>query len=182
VLVRQVGRRPRVAPQKTVAEFLELGGITHYAGQEDPTYRCRVLLARIVKPDEAVRRALNLGRQDTVFCLERLRSSHGSIFGYEKTWINRTLCPGIERHDFSRESLYRVFRGRYNLAPSHSQGIIDVMVAGRDHAELLGVKKGTALLCVHRTVYAARNRPLQVNHEIYRGDRYRFAYKAGHTI
>jgi len=180
VLIREMGKRPRVAPKKMVADFLELGGMTHYTARDDFTYFCRVLQARYISPDETVRHALGLNRRAKVFCLERLRSTQGAIFSYEKTWINRKFCPSIDRHDFSRESLYTVFHKDYGLVPSHSQGLIDVAVAGAAHARLLMVRETTPLLCVHRTIFTAKNQPLQVNLEIYRGDKYSFAYKAGH--
>ncbi len=179
ILVREQGKRPRVAPAKAVCHFLELSGISHYVHLGLGHYHCRVLASEYRRLPDSVAGALQARKGGTAFFLERLRSLDHLNFGYEAAWINKKLCPGLDRFDFSAESLYHVLQEVYHITPSYSDGVIDVLVAGARHVALLGVNEGTPLLKVERTVFSADDIPVQVNYEIYRGDRFRFAYKAG---
>jgi len=178
VLIREKGKRPRLAKPKKAANFLELAGISKYIDHNDSGYSCEVLLAEFEKAGAQVTRSLKMRKNSLVFVLERLRSTEGIIFGWEKTWMNKNLFAGIERHDFSSESLYSVLKHDYGIMPSYSEGVIDVLVADSTYAKLFKIKEGVPLLSVHRTVSTNDGRPIQVNHEIYRGDYYSFAFKA----
>jgi len=67
----------------------------------------------------------------------------------------------------------------YGIVPSYSDGVIDVLVADSTYAKLFKIREGTPLLSVHRAVYERHGRAIQVNHEIYRGDRHSFSFTAG---
>jgi GntR family transcriptional regulator len=181
ILIREQGKRSRVAPAKAICQFLELSGISHYVHLGLGHYHCRVLAAEYRGLPDVVAGALQVRKGGTGFFLERLRSLDHLNFGYETTWINKKLCPGLDRYDFSAESLYHVLKEIYHITPSYSDGVIDVLVAGAEQAALLGLNEGTPLLKVERTVFSSDDIPFQVNYEIYRGDRFRFAYKAGHA-
>ena len=179
VLIREKGKRPRVAKPKMVTHFLELAGISQYIDHGDVKYICDVLQAQYEKASLKVASSLEIRQNSLVFVLERLRLTGDIIFGWEKTWMNKRLLKGIERHDFSHESLYRVLKHDYGIAPSYSEGVIDVLIADSKHAKLFKTREGTPLLSVHRTVYAKQGQAIQVNHEIYRGDCHSFAFTVG---
>jgi GntR family transcriptional regulator len=178
VLVREKGKRPRVARPKIVAHFLELAGISQYVDHGNGKYVCHVLKAGCEMPTSEITQLLKIPKNRIVFVLERLRSDGDIIFGWEKTWMDKKLLAGIERYDFSRESLYHVLKHDYGIVPSYAEGVIDVLVADSVHAKIFKVREGTPLVSVHRTVSTEDDRPIQVNHEMYRGDCYSFAFKA----
>jgi GntR family transcriptional regulator len=178
MLIREKGKRPRVAKPKTVAHFLELAGISQYIEHGDSRYVCKVLNAKCEHATSEIAQLLRIRKSGMVFVLERLRSDGDIIFGWERTWMNTRLFAGIDRYDFSRESLYHVLKHDYGIVPSYAEGVIDVLVADSTSAKIFGVREGTPLVSVHRTVSTEDSRPIQVNHEIYRGDCYSFAFKA----
>lgn len=179
VLVREKGKRPRVAKPKMLSHFLELAGISKYIDHGDGRYVCEVLQAEYEKCAPEIAKSLGIRPNSLVFVLERLRLAEEVIFGWEKTWMNKRLLKGIEKCDFSNESLYHVLKHEYGIIPSYSDGVIDVLVADSVHAKLFKVREGTPLLSVHRTVYEEQGRAIQVNHEIYRGDCHSFAFTLG---
>lgn len=182
LLIREQGKRPRVAKAKCVTHFLELGGITHYLDHTGQKYRREVLLAENMVPSEEISRILKVRKGCPVFVLERIRSIDDEKLGWEKTWMNRNLCPGIDKYDFNRDSLYTILSCKYGIVPDHADGTIDVIVANEEHSRLLNLKEGAPLLSVQRTVYDKEGTPLQFNHEIYRGDRYSFAFSVQNRI
>jgi len=179
VMVREKGKRPRVAMPKMRSQFLDLGGITHYLRRDDSSYKCDVLMAECIPCPKETAELLRIRSQSQVFVLERLRSTQGELFGWEKTWINRSLCPKIDEYDFSCESLYRIFRDVYNIQPSYAEGVLEVLIAERSLAKLFQIREGTPLFSARRTIFTKTHQPIQVNHEIYRGDRYSFDIKVG---
>lgn len=178
VLIREKGKRPRVAKPKTIAHFLELAGISQYVEHGNSGYVCKVLNAKCEYATSEIAQLLRIRKNSMVFVLERLRSDGDIIFGWEKTWMNKRLLAGIDRYDFSQESLYHVLKHDYGIIPSYAEGVIDVLVADSTKAKIFGIREGTPLVSVHRTVSTEDTRPIQVNHEIYRGDCYSFAFKA----
>ena len=112
-------------------------------------------------------------------CPGKVTVNSGELFGWEKTWINRSLCPKIDEYDFSCESLYRIFRDVYNIQPSYAEGVLEVLIAERSLAKLFQIREGTPLFSARRTIFTKTHQPIQVNHEIYRGDRYSFDIKVG---
>ena len=179
VLIREKGKWPRVAKPKILSHFLELAGISQYIDHGDGSYVCNVLQAEYKKATPKIARSLEIRQNSLVFVLERLRLAEDIIFGWEKTWMNKRLLKGIERHDFSHESLYHVLKHDFSIVPLYSEGVIDVLVADSTYAKLFKTREGTPLLSVHRTVYEKQERAVQVNHEIYRGDCHSFAFTAG---
>jgi len=182
VLIREKGKRPRVAKPKTIVHFLELAGISQYIEHGNSRYACRVLNAKYELTTSEIAQLLRIQKNRMVFVLERLRSEGDIVFGWEKTWMNKQFFSGIDRYDFSRESLYHVLKHDYGIVPSYAEGVIDVLVADSINAKIFGIREGTPLVSVHRTVSTEDSRPIQVNHEIYRGDCYSFAFKASNKI
>jgi len=179
VLIREKGKRPRVAKPKMLSHFLDLAGISQYIDHSDGKYICNVLQAEYEKATLKIARSLEIRQNSLVFVLERLRLTGDIIFGWEKTWMNKRVLKGIERHDFSHESLYSVLRHDYGIIPSYSEGVVDVLVADSTYAKLFKVREGTPLLSINRTVYEGQGRAIQINHEIYRGDCHSFAFTVG---
>ena len=48
-----------------------------------------------------------------VLLLSRVRLADGSPLAVENAYLPPALCPGLLRHDFTRESLYRVLEQEY---------------------------------------------------------------------
>ena len=93
MLFREKGKRPRVAKPKVVTQFLELAGITHYVGGRKENYICRVLQSELLSASAEIAKELKIHKNSRVFVLERRRSINGEVFGWEKTFISRRLCP-----------------------------------------------------------------------------------------
>lgn len=176
ILLREKGKRPRVAEPKEIVHFLNLGGISHYIKRDNDHYFCDVVQSSYQCTSYEVAEKLKIRKNSRVFVLERLRSSQDVIFGWEKTWMNKKLFPKIDKYDFSKESLYRVLKDKYNVIPSYSEGVIDVIIADTPLAKKFRIREGAPLLSVHRTVYLKDGQPMQLNHEIYRGDCQSFAF------
>jgi GntR family transcriptional regulator len=172
---RQQGRGTWVAPAKTVEAFLfGFGGMSNYFAQKGRRVSTRLLEATLAEADDATRQALRLAPRSRVFHLVRLRLVEQAAILYEKCRIPSKLVPGIEKHDFSRESLYDVLREDYDLVPDIADETLEVLLANHTNAVLLDVPEGTPLLGVARVVYTKDGTPIHANDELFRADSFKF--------
>ncbi len=70
----------------------------------------------------------------------------------EETYVDPGLFPGIDRHDFARESLSRVVRDRYYAVPISCRQTFRVAF-DKTRSALLGLSPARPLLEVSRTIH-----------------------------
>ena len=77
-----------------------------------------------------------------VLALIRVASIDGEKAAIENVLVNARGCDGIERHDYSVESLYGVLQDDYGIIADHGSEKIDVTSLDEDEAGLLGCPVG----------------------------------------
>lgn len=87
----------------------------------------------------------------SVLHFRRLVLVDGNPGCLQDSWISLVRCPGLERHDFSRASLYQVLRSEYGLDAHHNMVQVSVGRASDEEGRLLGVEEGTPLLRMEGT-------------------------------
>ncbi len=80
----------------------------------------------------------------------------------------------LNRHDFSRESLYRVLREEYNLRLTYAQQTIEAVIAGEVEQDVLEAGPCTPVLNIIRVTFNENDQPIEYVRSAYRGDRYKF--------
>ncbi len=118
---------------------------------------------------------LSLTPGDPVFFLKRVRTADGRPSSIETGWIDHGRFPGIEAHDYARESLYEVLERDYGVRISHGEERISVTRVREDEAPLLGLAPGDAALYFLAVEKDAEGRPVEFGRHIIRADRYHFA-------
>ncbi len=93
-----------------------------------------------VMPGRRATRILRLGRVEGVPVL------------VERLWLDDEVFPGLHRLDLAAQPLSQLVEERYHRRPSGGTQRLSAQVVGGDDATLLGVKAGTALLVVERTL------------------------------
>lgn len=86
----------------------------------------------------------------STFHLKRVRLADNKPVLVEDTYIPYFLCPGIENHNFDKNSLYEVLKNTYNLIPySASESLQGILIPKYER---------TLLQCEHNTVGYKINR------------------------
>jgi len=112
------------------------------------------------------------GREAYFFSRLSLHGSEPVLI--EETYLDPGLFPGLERYDFTRESLSRVVRDRYYAVPVSFRQAFRV-AHNRTRAALLGLPASSPLLEVDRTINFAE-RPAAIFSLLHcRTDRFTFA-------
>ena len=99
---------------------------------------------------EPIRAVLGLKAPDfRTFHLERVRCANDDPVLIERTYIPYFLCEGIERYDFSRQSLYRVLTEQYSLQHYRASEVIEASLISKEESKLLNCSARSA--CYHIT-------------------------------
>jgi GntR family transcriptional regulator len=70
-------------------------------------------------------------------------------------------------------SLMDILTDQYGIAPARAVERIELVLASREEAGMLGVKAGAPLLSVERTAWARTGSPFEYSVDLFRGDRTR---------
>jgi GntR family transcriptional regulator len=110
-----------------------------------------------------------------VVCLVRLRLADDIPMAIERSQVVAALCPGIlERHDFSRESLYDVLLHEYGIQLIRAEQSIEARRATSDESRLLDILPGDPILDMSRITYDSSGEPIEYAKSAYCGARYKF--------
>jgi GntR family transcriptional regulator len=133
------------------------------------------LLQQSVRPatlDEADLLTIAPGAQ--IFELERLRLLDGHPVAIDRSRIPLVRCPSLAETDFTVASLYETLSSTTGAVPSFADYTVEAVAAPAEQARLLDLPEGGPVLAIGARTYDQAQRPLELGHMIYRGDRYRF--------
>jgi GntR family transcriptional regulator len=132
----------------------------------------RVLSARIRPAGPAARAALQLGPDDQVHEIRRIRLADGRPIALEHSLFPAARFPGMLDGRLDG-SLYELLEVSYGLRPHRARESLEPVTAGAREAEALEVDPGAPLMLVERTAYARSGEPLEFARDLFRGDRTR---------
>jgi GntR family transcriptional regulator len=134
----------------------------------------RVLQFKEMLPDPETCTQLRIGTQEPVYLLKRLRLANDEPVAVETAYLPCRLCPGLIHEDLGSNSLYAILREKYQLVPTWGDAEIEVIVAKKELALLLGLKMGQPLLAIRRVAFSANYDAIETVYSVYRGDRFTF--------
>jgi GntR family transcriptional regulator len=132
----------------------------------------RLLSLERTLPTESVRAFFELGENQKVYEISRLRLKDGEPLAVELARIPERLCPGLERFDLAKNSLYQILEESYGL---RLEKCIEEITAESPTAQLrklLVLPRQAAVLAVHRKTFADDGRAVEFTRSTYRGDQY----------
>ncbi len=173
-LTRTQGRGTFVAYPRIEQRLSRLTGFTqdmHARGQRPGA---QVLQLESVPALPSIARALQLKVGDPVILLKRLRLADGEPLAVETAHLPDRVCHGLLKEKLEGKSLYDFLRKNYNIHPARAEQQLEAVACPPVEANLLGVRKGSPVLHIHRTTYGHDGRPFEIVESFYRGDKYVF--------
>lgn len=107
--------------------------------------------------------------------LERLRLGDSEPICHQISTILSERCPGLEKYDFTNQSLYEILATRYHLVIHRIDHVVRAVAADGYRADLLEVEEGTPLLFVGTITYLDNGEPIEHTSSYYRADRYEYS-------
>jgi GntR family transcriptional regulator len=115
---------------------------------------------------------LGLSTGALVYVITRVRLADGLPVAIQEAHIPALLFPGLERHDFRRESLYGVFEHGYGVKPANATETYKASKVAEAEAELLQVEPGSPAFRAERLTSDSSGRRIELTESVIRGDRY----------
>jgi len=134
----------------------------------------RVLNFKREHPDFFHANNLKISVDDWVYKLERVRMADGDSIAYQTVFVPENLCPGLEKYDFAKDSLYDAIEKDYGHVLSWQKTTVIPIVADEKIAKVLGIPVEIPLLQTESVSYLAGGTPIESNVNIYLSERYEF--------
>jgi GntR family transcriptional regulator len=111
--------------------------------------------------------------------IARLRLGDGEPLALERVFLPAAYVPAIEKHDFSRESLYQVLREEYGIVVASARQTIEAALPTPEEQEGLGIAKTAPVLRISRLTSDTEGRVIEHVRSAYRGDRFQLSVALG---
>jgi len=128
------------------------------------------ITASAAEPEVAEK--LQIGSDEALFAITRLRLADGIPVILEKRWVPTSVFPGLNRQEL-RGSFYELCRNRYGLRVSESDQIIRAVSLRIKEAKILQTPSGSPAFLVSAVGYSV-NKATWWEKTLYRGDSYEF--------
>lgn len=177
VLYNRVGSGTFVAPEKLVCNLQDLRPFSEVAQSAGRTQKNRVIAAHVQECTKQLSQKLQRPLGHKVFQLIRLRYVDDNPVLLETSYVDAERCPGIELHDFAKESLYNVMESVYGMTMRGSRGAekLGVTYASEEEAKLLGIREGDAVIYRSGVVSDGDGVPTEYFKSVARSEFIRFA-------
>ena len=141
LIIRYRGKGSFIADPKMKRPLNYLYNFTENMRELGVTPNSLIIKASVETSEDIIRQRLSLpASQMKVFHLLRLRCANDEPILLEDTYIPYYLCEGIEKTDFSTNSLYQTLSGKYALNLYHATETIEAISISQTDARYLACK------------------------------------------
>jgi GntR family transcriptional regulator len=173
-LYRVHGKGTFVSKPRVEKSFAPLTGFVEDMRAKGFVPGSKVLSFTEIVPNLKIRSILELDASEHVFEIIRLRYANAEPIVIQKAYVPSRFCPTLLEDDLESNSLYEILAKKYGLVLFKASQRMEAISATKEHAELLGIKRGKPLLFVKRTSSLENKIPVEYVEIWYRGDRYAF--------
>jgi len=128
-------------------------------------------------PGEDARQALELGPEEQVLHIERLRLTDDTPLSYVNNYFPAAIGEKLMKLDLDAKPLLVILEDDLGIEVGEALQTVEATVAEVDVAKLLETRVGDPLLKVKRTVYDVQHRPVEYVSVLYRADKYSFSVR-----
>ena len=122
----------------------------------------KVLSTNQAKPTKTEKAALNLGPEDDVFRIERIRSLSGQPILIETITLPAGRFPDFDHLTIIPNNVYRLYSERWGITIGSAEERLKAIAASARDAVKLGCGKGEPLLLISRVARDLENRPVEL--------------------
>lgn len=137
----------------------------------------KVVGSEIIPADKKRQSRLSLAEGDRVFRLKRIYYADGEPLNYTTVYLPYKLFPGVESHDFSLNSLYKVLEEEYGVKITRAERTLEAVLAYEEVQEYLNIRSGVPLIlfrCITYGEIKGKEYPVETFKCYYRSDRFKF--------
>jgi GntR family transcriptional regulator len=169
-IAREPGRGTFVARPR-MARHLSISSFTEQMRQQGRVPGSRVVEFRRIRSGARQARQLRLPVGDPIVRFTRLRLADEEPIGLETTCVSAALVPGLKESDL-RGSWYELLGAAYGIRIARGTSLLEPALITERQAALLETAPGRPAFRIETTTFAAGGAVIDVEVDIYRGDRY----------
>lgn len=174
VLESRRGSGTYVCPPKLINIFQETYNFSDAARAAGLEPASRLIFARNAEVDAELAPKIDVPVGTPLFEMQRVRLAGGLPVSLETAYVNRTLCPGIEEHDFCTESLYEVLRNEYGVRVEHGTERLSITRVTAEETSLLQIEEASPAFFVRALERSSDMTPVEYVKSIINPGRFRF--------
>jgi GntR family transcriptional regulator len=133
-----------------------------------------VVSLNVVPMPEVVAKLYDAKIDAMAVCLYRKRCADGAPILRVKTYLPVKQCAFVLGHNFAAESLYEVLSTHEDTKIYRVSKVCEAIAAGREDAEILGVKRGSPIHFFTTIGYNVSGEVIEYSLSYFRGDQHRF--------
>lgn len=150
----------------------------YFAQQKNRIFTSHTISLEIKQAPEHVAGILQLDEERRAYQLCRVRYLDGVPAICETTWLSAARIQGLERFDFSNESLFEILAAEYGICAYSGKQRLDIVYADENESALLQVPVMTPLFSLNGVTNDDYNTPVEVFFASIRSDQIGFACEA----
>jgi len=129
-------------------------------------------------PTREIREYLRLPIGETIHRIKRLRLASNRPVVIETVHLPSSLCPNLIDRDLGNKSLWGIMTSDYGVKLTYAEINLRLTALDEQQASLLDVPSGSPALFLTRLTFDDAKQPIELDHEIYRGDSTEFHIRA----
>jgi GntR family transcriptional regulator len=174
LLYRERGKGTFVAKKKEKHPLHTLLSFTEDIERRGLSVETKIISFERKLATKKIQHDLQLGTEQEVFEITRLRSVDGEPYAIETAYLSAILCEGLSAAKLENNSLYKILDSQFDLQVEYANQTIEPVLVNDYESQILQVKQKTLALLFSRLTYGKQNIPIEVTKAIYRSDRYKF--------
>jgi GntR family transcriptional regulator len=181
LIERQQGRGTFVAQRKTrKRKFAEA---THLTGSLDELIEMgsdtpvKMLEFNRIEANKQEAELLQVKTGSPIYVLKRLRMQEGKPYGLIFNYLPEEIGDQLTEEQLNSGKILRTIESKFGFHLDEARQEIKAELADPYVASLLGVRVGSALLSIERTVFTDEGKPVEFVHTLYRSDLYGFSVR-----
>lgn len=134
----------------------------------------QILDLALVHLDGRIADRLGVPPNSEAVFLRRLRLADSEPMAIEISYLLNIFFDALRSENLAERSLYEVLKQNCATIPTRAAQEMEAIPCPATEAALLGIRKGSPVLHIHRTSYDQTDHPFEQVESFYRGDRYVF--------
>jgi GntR family transcriptional regulator len=168
LIFREQGRGTFVAEPR-VRHLQGLTSFTEDMQARGFTPHSRILTQEVLEADQELQSSLRLSAGQRVLHLVRLRMAEDRPIALQASYINLSLCLGLENETFEDQSLFALLRSKYYLYPIWTEIDVQAVSANKEESQLLEVRPNDPLLVIRGKTFTDSFEPIETVRTTYIG-------------
>lgn len=184
MVIRQPGKGTFLVSEKPKNLVYTLKNITSFVDDMQssgfqPTYQA--IDVKVIQAESEVSKLLKLKNdQRTIYSLRVLHANNEPVL-IEKSYLPYAKFKDILDMDFNN-TLYQILTDKFDITLDYATQCLTAVFSGEEETRMFELSQPCPCMKMETVLYDPGKSPVEALFACYRGDKYKFRFKAGHYI